>query len=185
MQRLPAVLAVFLFLMVYSVSSIFALTLDKIGVTTVTNSSITSWYYQGTNPTFSGTTDPSAAVSVSINGASSSVTADTAGAWSYVPTTLTTTGTYPIVITSGTQTMSFSLDLTAAGSSTASSLATTKGGTMSGSVEMPDTLPQSGSFEQTVMMIAAGLLLVGGGMIFYWKVVPRLLFVEDSEQEVK
>lgn len=182
MNRLLPTLLILTVLFIHSAGTVLALTLNKIGTTTVTSSSITSWYYQGSNPVFSGTADPSAAVSISISGVTNSTTADSSGAWTYTPTTLGQTGVYPIVLSSGSQTMSFNLDITSA-SSTASALSTTKGGTMSGSVEMPDTLPQSGGSTQTIAVIVAGLLLVTGGMLFYWKVVPRLLFTEEVNEE--
>lgn len=183
MKRLSRILVLLAIFFGVSTSQALALTIDSIGVTSVPNGTTTSWYYQGSNPAFSGTADPSAQVSVSINGTAATTTADSSGNWTYTPTTLGATGTYPIVLTSGTDSISFSLDITAASNSTASSLSTTKGGTMSGSVELPDELPVTGGMTQTISLIGAGLIFVIGGMLFYWKVVPSLLIAEESEEE--
>jgi hypothetical protein len=181
MKRLPLVIALLFLLFISSVGSALALTIDTIGTTTVPNGRVSSWYYQGSNPNLSGTAVPSTDVTVSINGTSNTATTDSSGTWSFKPTTLSQTGTYPIILTSGTDTLSFSLDITAT-SSTASALSSTKGGTMSGSVDLPDTLPQSGSLQETIGLISAGMVLMVGGMLFYWKVVPRLLFTDDQDE---
>lgn len=192
MKRLPLVFAVFVILFVSVVSSTFALTIDTIGSTEVPDGNTSSWYYTGSNPTFSGTATASAPVTIKIDTATFTTTANASGAWTYTPTTLTQTANYAIVITSGTDTISFDLDLTSSGadtysstttaSSSATSLSTTKGGTMSGSVSLPSTLPQSGGLQETIMTVGAGMVLMVGGMLFYWKVVPRLLFTDDQEE---
>lgn len=168
-----------IFLLSQSVALVAALTLDKIGSTTVTGN-ISSWTYTGTNPIFSGTTDPSASVSISINGSAQSVTADGAGSWSFQPTTLSTAGSYPIIITSGSETKSFTLAIGTT-STTSTDTTTTTTSTTSGQPALPDELPQTGTAQETVLLLAGGFGLMSAGVLFYWKVVPKLLFDESSE----
>ena len=146
------------------------LTLQEIGASTVGGQSISSWTYTGMNPVFSGTADPDASVSITIaSEAPTSVTADATGNWSYTPTTLNTEGSYQVTIVSGDQTISFMLTIgpyAGYSSTTATDSAvtgTTKGG-------MPDTLPVTGSFTDTLKLIAAGLGLIAVGLTTRWLV---------------
>lgn len=193
MQRLPLVLVVLVILFASAVGQALALTIDTIGTTEVPDGTTTSWYYTGSNPTFTGTAAPSAAVTINIDDASFTTTANSSGAWTYTPTILNESVTYLIELTSGTDSISFDLDITAADSDTdtstassslssSTSILSSKGGTVSGSVELPDSLPQSGNFRETIGVISAGIVLMVGGMLFYWKVVPRLLFTDDQEE---
>lgn len=174
-----------------SISRALALTLETIGVSNVGGSSISSWTYQGSNPTFTGTADASATVTVTINNSDATATADASGNWTYTPTTLTSTGTYPVTISSGTESISFTLDLTVqdttstTATSSSTTTTTTKGGTStaSGNLVMPDELPQTGAFEQTVLLLGGGFGLVLLGVMFYWKIVPRLLFDESEPDQ--
>lgn len=197
MKRLPLVFAVFVIMFATAVGQALALTIDNIGTTEVPDGTTSSWYYTGSNPTFSGTAAPSATVTVKIDEASFTTTANSSGTWTYTPTTLNESVSYLIELISGTDSISFDLDITTSdtdtdttsttttsstsSSSSATSLSSSKGGTMSGSVSLPKTLPQSGSLQETIGVIAAGLVLMVGGMLFYWKVVPRLLFTDDQE----
>lgn len=140
------------------------LTLQNIGVSSVGGRRISSWTYMGSNPTFSGTADPSAQVTVTIADAAGTATADASGAWSYKPTTLTAEGTYPVVITSGDQTLQFTLGISpysGAATGTASAGAS-KGGVT------PEELPVSGSVGETLKLIALGLGLIAMGGVSWW-----------------
>lgn len=159
-----------------------AMTLDSIGVSSIGGRRISSWTYSGKNPALVGTTDPSSTVTVTIAGTDYTATADASGNWSYLPTTLTTTGTYPITLASGSDTLSFTLDLTVA---SGSATTTAKGGTTSGELVLPDELPQTGSLQQTVLLMGTGLGLTVAGILFYWKVVPKLLFEETISAELE
>lgn len=174
-------------LLVQSSLPVAALTLDTIGAAQVTGN-IASFSYMGAaNPVFRGTTDPSTPVSIDIQGITNSVTSDGAGAWSYTPTTVQAGGSYPVMITSGSETISFTLNIsstlsgdssaTAASSTTSTSTTTT---TTSQPV-LPDELPQTGTAQETLLLVVAGVGLVIGGVLFYWKVVPGLLFADVSE----
>jgi LPXTG-motif cell wall-anchored protein len=180
MKRIILSSLVALLILSQSAAIAAALTLDTIGVTTV-GRRISSWTYQGSNPSLTGTADPSAAVSIAVNGTTQSATADGTGKWSYKPTDLSTTGSYPITISSGSDSMTFTLNLTA--SASGSGTTTTKGGTTSGELVMPDELPQTGTAQETLLMVAGGLGLVMAGVLFYWKVVPKLLIDESNTIE--
>ena len=162
-----------------SAGQALAMTLESIGVSTVGGITISSWTYQGTNPVIVGTADPGATVTVTIDGTAAAATADDAGDWSYTPTTLTTSGSYPITIASGTESMSFTLALTT--NSTSTTTTTSSSSTSSAGVTLPEELPQTGSFGQTLVLAGSGLALVLAGVLFYWKVVPKLLFEEVTE----
>lgn len=180
MKQALSALVITLILLSQTAGVVLALSLESIGNSSVAGRKISSWYYQGSNPTFSGTADPSATVTIDISGTSGTATADSAGSWSYKPTTLTTTGMYPITITSGANSLAFNLDITASSSSGSTS---TKGGSTSGSLNLPDELPKTGSFEQTLLLMGTGLGLVLAGALFYWKVVPKLLFEDGAVSE--
>lgn len=138
------------------------LTLQEIGASSVGGASISSWTYMGTNPTFSGTADPSATVTLTIGEETATATADTTGAWSYTPTTLVGSGSFPVTITSGDATISFTLALSPSGSSTtATDSAVSKGG-------VTEELPMSGGLEDTLKLIGVGLGLIAMGFTVRW-----------------
>lgn len=168
-------------LLIQSSALVAALTLDKIGTSTVVGT-ISSWTYYGKNPTFVGTTDPSTAVSITYDGQNQSATADGLGNWSYTPTTLDENGSYPVTLNSAGNTISFTLNLTTASTSASTTTtSTTTTSTTSGQPNLPSELPQSGTAQETILLLAGGLGLVTTGVLFYWKVVPRLLFEESSD----
>lgn len=142
------------FLTVHTVS---AYTLDKIGTSTVTSQTFTYWTYYGQNPAFEGTASPSATVTVGIDDNTYSVTTGQDGSWRYVPSTLTG-GTYAIDISGDNQSSTFTLFI-----STQS--AETKGGTTPTATVSATTLPQTGAFEMTLALVAAGLASIGAGVV--------------------
>jgi hypothetical protein len=168
-----------LWMLAGSAVAVSALTLESIGVTTVGGKSISSWYYQGFNPVFTGTADPSAAVTVSIDGVEASTTSDESGAWSYTPTTLTEVQLYPVVITSGTQSLSFNLDITGSGG-TASTTTTTKGGLDDDGLALPDELPLSGSLGLTLAMVVTGLGMMLVGLYLHFIKLPGWLMRRET-----
>ncbi len=139
------------------------LTLQTIGTSAVNGMQISQWQYSGVNPVFKGTAASSAAVTVTISGVAGNTTADTTGAWTFTPTNLTGAGTYPVTISSGASTLTFSLLINAtAATATPSATTDTKGGlTASGSA-----LPVSGGLEDTLLLSAFGLGLVGIAFLF-------------------
>lgn len=48
-------------------------------------------------------------------------------------------------------------------------------------VTLPAELPKTGMVEDTYLVIGGGLFLMLVGVLFYWKIVPKLLFDENSE----
>lgn len=157
-----------------------ALTLESIGASTVGGQSISSWTYQGSNPIFRGTAAPSATVTIDIAGTTATATADASGNWSYTPTNLASSGDYVVTITEGSETETFTLTMTTTSQSTTT---TTSTSTSSGSVVLPDELPQTGTAEETALLIGGGLGSMLIGVLFYWKVVPKLLLEEESAVE--
>lgn len=138
------------------------LTLQEIGASSVGGASISSWTYMGTNPTFVGTADPSATVTLVIGEETATATADSAGAWSYTPTTLVVDGSFPVTITSGDATISFTLALSPSSDSvTATDSALSKGG-------VTEELPLSGGLEDTLKLVAVGLGLIAMGFTVRW-----------------
>lgn len=139
------------------------LTLQSIGTVVVNGTQLSQWQYTGVNPVFTGTATPSAAVTVTIAGVAGNTTANSTGAWTFTPTNLTSAGTYSVSITSGASTLNFSLLInTSAATATPSATADTKGGvTASGSA-----LPVSGGLEDTLLLSAFGLGLIGVAFLF-------------------
>lgn len=158
-----------------------SLAVTKIGSTT-TPASFTQWTYTAANPTLEGTATASATVNIKIADQDFSTTANTTGTWMYTPTTLGQTGSYPVVITSGSETKSFTLNIslssTSSSSTTSTASATTKGG-----VEYPDTLPQTGVFSTTLLLVLGGITFIGAGAFLYWRLIPQLVFETTSQTE--
>ena len=83
------------------------------------NSDITLWEVTSQRPTFSGTTDPLATVTITIHSDTTIVgttTADATGTWSWTPTTDISLGTYTVTVTSqdlagNTKSLSFTLEV--------------------------------------------------------------------------
>lgn len=73
------------------ISNVFAatLTLDKIGALATSGKVYSEWWYTVANPILIGMASPNKTVTITIDGTSSSVTANSAGNWYYSPTTLT------------------------------------------------------------------------------------------------
>lgn len=112
-----------------------------------------------TSPTFVGTASIDATVNIKIDDLTVATTANPAGAWSHTPTNLSV-GNHAVEITSNLETVSFTLTIKAA-ESTATQSTTTKGGVSTTSAE----LPKSGAFENTVLVIVAGMFLIGSGLV--------------------
>ncbi len=153
---LPILLGVFLFLGVQQVKAA-TLTLTSIGSSDTTGQTFTSWTYTDINPLFTGTATPSSTVTITIAGAPSSTTSGETGVWTYQPTTITEEGSYQIAITSGSENIQFILTIDDGVATT-----TTKGATEAGGVELPETLPQSGS-NDAFLFLGGGLLMLVAG----------------------
>lgn len=131
---------------------------QSLGVTSIggvsTGGSITTWAHEGYNPLMVGTASPSASISIDIDSVVESTTSASDGSWQFQPTSLSTTGSYEVAISSGTESVLFTLTIAEAASSTA------KGGaTSSGTMEVPEELPQTGS-DDILLILAGGVFLM-------------------------
>lgn len=109
------------------------------------------WWYQGNNPTLAGTAAPSAAVDVTVDSSSQSVTADASGNWSAA--TAITTGDHSLSLVSGGSTIAFTLHLNQ---------------TMPANVGTPSaaTQPVAGSLTPTLVIFLSGLTAATLGLLY-------------------
>lgn len=165
-RKLLAGLAVFCLALLLSVNVALAATLNlnSIGGVSTGTGTLTTFTTTRTNPTFLGTAAPDATVDIKIDDLTVAVTADTAGAWSYTPTALTE-GAHSVEISSNLESLSFTLTVDADGTSgtSTSSATTTKGGDSTASAQAQ--LPKSGAVENTMLVIAGGVALIGAGLV--------------------
>lgn len=127
------------FSLIFEAKSALAFTFDSIGNSTVGNQKIGSWSYSTTTPTFRGTTDPSGAVVITIDGVAAQVSADSTGAWVYTPTALTE-GIHSVTISAnGVEQQNFQLTIT------------------------PGAMPATGAATPTLILlgVGAGSLILG------------------------
>lgn len=152
-----------------------SLTLQSIGSSMVNGQTITSWTYMGTNPAFVGTATPDETVTVDINGVSGTATADSTGSWTFTPTNITDPGSYTVSITAGTSSLDFTLLVSTAGATaTPSAEEAGKGGV----VATNSALPVTGGLEDTLLLSAFGLGLVGIAFLFIANLRRQPLEVE-------
>ena len=125
-----------------------------------TGGSLTTWTHEGYNPLIVGTASPSSTVTIDVDSViAATASAGTDGSWQYQPTALNSYGSYEFAISAGSESVLFTLVL----AEPSSSSSTAKGGaSTSGSVEVPEELPQSGS-DDIVLLIAAGMFLIISG----------------------
>ena len=120
--------------------------LKSIGQVNTSGQQISHWWYVGLNPTITGEAVAGSAVTVSVDGVETSVTADEAGNWTYNPGTLSA-GDHKIILTNSGSTISFTLTLGAEN--------VDWGAVGSGSAE---TLPAAGVALPTVLLMSSGAL---------------------------
>lgn len=129
-----------------------------LGVTSIggvsTGGSLTTWTHEGYNPLLVGTASASASISIDIDSVVSSTMSAADGSWTFKPTSLSTVGSYEVAISSGSESVLFTLAIAQAQTSTASTTSTT-----SGSVAVPDELPQTGT-DDILLLLAGGVFLV-------------------------
>lgn len=149
------------------------LQLTSIGGISTGTTPLTTFETAQKSPTFVGTAPIDATVDIKIDDLTVAAQANASGAWSYTPTNLTE-GDHPVEISSNLETISFTLIIKPSSSSTTTSTSssTTKGGVSTSSAE----LPKSGALENTVLLIAAGMFLMGFGVVAHHK-------LPASEQE--
>lgn len=138
------------------VSPVLAATLQLTSIGSVNTAGYTysAWWYTSANPVLKGTAAPSAQVTITIDSSAQTITADTTGNWTYVPTTLTA-GDHQIIIASSGEQYSFTLHI---GSDVPTSTGSASVSTYS---SVPNDLPVSGVAEVTI-----GLVAVAGALIF-------------------
>ena len=165
MKKILSILFFVLFLAIFTGNAIAAsLALNSIGTSPTAGLTFSTWTHEGENPILVGEATSGESVSIKIDDLASSVTADASGEWTYTPTILTV-GIYQVTITSGVESISFTLNITDSASSAASTVIPTTGASKGG-VEA-ETLPESGSAEQTLLLLTGGLLLLGFGLMTY------------------
>lgn len=157
----------------------FAATLQlySIGNSVVTGKTFTTFTHTGENPTFTGSASANTQVSIALNAATNRVTSDSTGAWVFRPTTLLA-GTHDVLISAGSESKAFSLTIAsaAATASPTATIAPTKAATVS----TPTTLPVSGGEHLTWMLVMAGMVLLGLGMMG-WSVAGTVATTQGRE----
>jgi len=150
---LKALPILFLFAVVFNLAHAANTVLSKIGIMELGGNAYTEWWYTEANPTLTGVAAAGAKVTITIDNVAAEVTADSAGNWTYSPTTLTT-GDHTVSIASGTDAYTFTLH---AGQNVPADLAT--GGTSGdGST---DGVPATG-YNQIFGITAAITLFAAG-----------------------
>jgi hypothetical protein len=156
----------------------FAATLQlySIGNSVVTGKTFTTFTHTGENPTFTGSASANTQINIALNAATNKVTSDDSGAWVFTPTTLLA-GAHDVVISAGTETKSFTLTIASVSATVTPTIAPTKAATVS----TPTTLPVSGGESLTWMMVLAGVMMLGLGMMG-WSVAASAAPVETMEE---
>lgn len=156
----------FLLLSTVFVGNVIAasLALSSVGTSSTAGLTFSTWTHEGENPVLIGEATSGASVSIKVDDLTSTVTADASGEWTYTPTTLIV-GTYQITITSGVESIAFTLNITDGVASTTGTIAPTIDTGKGGVSTETETLPESGSAEQTLLLLTGGLLLLGFGLM--------------------
>jgi len=175
---LKKILSIFVSLLVFSCSAnaAQAMELTKIGTTDLTGKGIgsttTSYTYPLRSFSLYGTAVASSAVSIRVDDVTYSATANAMGLWSTYLSNLTESShavsitapsqtplTFTLLISTASATTSTSTS-TSTTSTTTSTTSTTKGGT---------SLPQAGALENTFLVAALSLLMVGLGITLKYR----------------
>lgn len=136
------------------------LQLTSIGSVNTAGYTYSAWWYTSANPVLKGTAAPSAQVTITIDSSAQTITADTTGNWTYVPTTLIA-GDHQIVIASAGEQYSFTLHI---GSDVPTSTGSASVSTYSA---VPSDLPVSGVAEVTIGLVAvAGILIFASTKLY-------------------
>lgn len=165
-----------------SIAFLASLSLTKIGALNTNGSVYSEWWYTKENPTLSGTAETGASVAITIDDASSSVTADSSGVWSFSSTTLLN-GDHTVKISSSGNEYSFTLHV---GSTVPADVGSSSSGSSStnGSDTTPQTtsaVPETGFDQLFPMLISAGL--IGFGVYFYKSQNAKGVFEREITQD--
>lgn len=125
--------------------------LESIGALDLQGTTYSHYWYTGTNATLSGTAPANSAVTIGVDGTSSSLTADASGSWSH-----------PLSLTAGDHTIALS-----AASVTPYTFTLTIGEPPAdiGGITAPAS-PSAGVGYPTIILALAGVFLLGSSMIF-------------------
>lgn len=161
-----AVLSLVLLFANFKVTLAAPLAVTQIGTLETQGATHSEWWYVSENPVLVGTAGENAVVSITIDTLTNSVTANATGEWTYQPTNLTA-GDHEIEITSGTEEYSFTLHIEEdVFSETTNNTTTTTTTTTTSKGGVPDDLPETGTIEVTIALIAGALILMFTGYKF-------------------
>lgn len=142
------------------------LTLDKIGALGTDGKVYSEWWYTGTDPVLTGKSSSNSTVSISVDGSSSDVSANSEGIWAYYLDV--GAGDHNLVITSEGETLSFLLHL--------GQTLPTSTGTTTGVSESTTPVPETGVPQ--VLLITLSLMLMTAGWYLYENKSPKKKFEE-------
>lgn len=147
-----------------------------------TSTDLDSFTYSEENPTIVGTASPEAEVDITIDDLTTTVVADEDGDWSYTPTSLTA-GEYDVEISSNLETLTFTLTISSSSTEDSTSSASTGvgGATDSSSVSTSSSLPQSGTGETMILLVAAGFFLIGLSAILQSQKFSLVESIEETD----
>lgn len=172
-----AMMACLVILLSASVALAATLSITSIGGVSTGTGTLTTFTTTKNNPTFLGEATPDATVDITIDDLTVAVLANATGDWSYTPVGLTD-GSHTIKVISNLETITFTLTVNAGTDTTTAteSSTTSKGGVSTSSAQ--GELPKSGAFENTVLMVAAGMFLMGLGVVAH-----QYLPLSSAEEE--
>lgn len=124
--------------------------IKSIGSVNTSGQQLSHWWYTNPNPTFVGEAPSGSAVSISVDGTETSVTADSNNGWSYSSGSLSG-GDHTVIVSNNGSTIRFTLTI---GTENVDWSAVEKGSS--------ETLPTVGIILPTVVMSVSGLGFIFG-----------------------
>ncbi|MFZ5424206.1 MAG: hypothetical protein ACOZAO_00200 [Patescibacteria group bacterium] len=173
MKRICATLIVILFLL-STAFPVFAADFEllTIGSLNTNGANYTDWWYTGINPLFTGIADPGSTITVTINGESSTTSADSSGIWAYASTL--ETGDHSVsFLSSGGETIAFTLHT---GQSLPDTTETTT--VTEETSESTTPVPDTGSSQIVLYIVSLSLISYGIYLLKYRK--PALATFEEK-----
>lgn len=123
--------------------------LKSIGEVDTAGKQIRQWWYTGTKPVLRGEASPGAAVTITVDGASVEINADSSGNWDYAVPIDLTNGDHKIELVSGGSKIDFTLTI---GNDNVNWDAVSSDG---------EALPAAGNLMPTAVLLIMGLVLTG------------------------
>jgi hypothetical protein len=158
---------------VFNVALAASLGLTHIGGLATDGAKYSEWYYTQTNPLLKGTAQENSTVSVSVDGAASTVTADGSGNWSYQMNK--GQGDYAVVLSQGSENYSFTLHL-------GQDLPGSGGTPVNTSSPSGNTVPDTGYNQIVGLTLGLGVLLFGS-YLYIWGDNSRNLTIKRRDIE--